>query len=389
MPSSTTKDIQNQLKTKTIDPHHNDNDHSDIANTGTGNKNGNLNNNNNNSHNDDTTGGGRSSLQPNNIEPGDPSSVDECLNLFKACCKKKADFGLEDMFWIMFLLIIILFSILKGFTRYTWSQITYMMLGSLGILILLYIGATIFNKFVLEDSSTAHWNAHARYTQAAIHCRLNEEEQRVHVIAPPKMGGAKLNIIYSVGDVPLAKTTSSGSSSTINGGNPHSRQGSISSQIGIMPNALSNITAQAIQTAAALLGQPSSNQSSINPIVSTTSSSSSTTSMTTTTTITSTITKPSITSTHYTHHQFHHQTIPAIKSPIIVNKTSQTSDSSLTNQMTTGTTVSMATCSLLPSSLKDEIIAEEDDRPETPSFHSTNGNNNNNNDNNNQEHSSG
>lgn len=93
MPSSTTKDIQNQLKTKTIDPHHNDNDHSDIANTGTGNKNGNLNNNNNNSHNDDTTGGGRSSLQPNNIEPGDPSSVDECLNLFKACCKKKADFG--------------------------------------------------------------------------------------------------------------------------------------------------------------------------------------------------------------------------------------------------------------------------------------------------------
>lgn len=251
--------------------------------------------------------------------------------------------GLEDLFWIMFLLIIILFSILKGLTRYTWSQITYMMLGSIGVLLLLYIGAAIFNKFVLEDSSTAHWNAHARYTQAAIHCRLNEEEQRVHVIAPPKMGGAKLNIIYSVGDVPLAKTTSSGSSSTINGGNPHSRQGSISSGIGIMPNALSNITAQAIQTAAALLGPPSSMTSTIQP-----SSNPVATTCSTTTAMT------------------------------IVSKTatSHTNDSlSLTNQAIGASSV--VTCGLLPSSLKNDIIAEEDDRPETPSFLSTYGNNNN------------
>ncbi|KAH7641665.1 uncharacterized protein LOC124492992 [Dermatophagoides farinae] len=335
--------MQNQ-KTKTTDFEHDNRpsgDHPDVSNDGGGGKNGNLSNNNHND-NDDTTG--RSSLQPNVEQLAvDPSSVEECLNLFKACCKKKADFGLEDLFWIMFLLIIILFSILKGLTRYTWSQITYMMLGSIGVLLLLYIGAAIFNKFVLEDSSTAHWNAHARYTQAAIHCRLNEEEQRVHVIAPPKMGGAKLNIIYSVGDVPLAKTTSSGSSSTINGGNPHSRQGSISSGIGIMPNALSNITAQAIQTAAALLGPPSSMTSTIQP-----SSNPVATTCSTTTAMT------------------------------IVSKTatSHTNDSlSLTNQAIGASSV--VTCGLLPSSLKNDIIAEEDDRPETPSFLSTYGNNNN------------
>lgn len=95
MPSSSssisTKDIQ---KNKTADfeyDNHPSGDHSDVSNTGGGSKNGNLNNNN---HNDNDETMGRSSLQPNVEQLAvDPSSVEECLNLFKACCKKKADFG--------------------------------------------------------------------------------------------------------------------------------------------------------------------------------------------------------------------------------------------------------------------------------------------------------
>ena len=34
--------------------------------------------------------------------------------------------------------------------------------------------------------------------------RLQQEEHKVHVIAPPRMGGAKLNILYTVGDVPIS-----------------------------------------------------------------------------------------------------------------------------------------------------------------------------------------
>lgn len=85
--------MQNQ-KTKMTDFEHDNRpsgDHPDVSNDGGGGKNGNLSNNNHND-NDDTTG--RSSLQPNVEQLAvDPSSVEECLNLFKACCKKKADFG--------------------------------------------------------------------------------------------------------------------------------------------------------------------------------------------------------------------------------------------------------------------------------------------------------
>ncbi|KPM06573.1 hypothetical protein QR98_0050500 [Sarcoptes scabiei] len=330
---------------------------------------------------------------PQQIEPD--TSVDECLNLFKACCKKKADFGLEDIFWMLFLLIIIICSIMKGLTRYSWSQITYMMFGTIGLLILLYIGATIFNKFVLEDSSTAHWNAHARYTQAAIHSRLNDEEQRVHVIAPPKMGGAKLNIIYSVGDVPLVKTASSGSSSTINGNPCGSRQGSVGSGLGL-PNALSNLTHQAIHTATALLGNFqqaqqssttfSSSSSSNSPLpttptlpfgqqqsqsqdltasqsikIATTTSATSSSSISSTST---TIKHPS--HLHYNHHHSHQiHSIPSSKLDSSTLSTSMSASSSSTSSLALSSSIGSNPLPL--SSLKDEIIAEEEDRPETPS----------------------
>lgn len=113
--------------------------------------------------------------------------------------------GLEDIFWLLILVMIITFSIIKMTIKIAWSQLMYQMMAAFAALVALYIIAAAFNKFVLEDSSTAHWNAHARFTQAAIQSKLREEEQRVHVIAPPKMGGAKLNIIYTVGDVPLAR----------------------------------------------------------------------------------------------------------------------------------------------------------------------------------------
>lgn len=126
--------------------------------------------------------------------------------------------GLEDCFWILFLVNVIVFLVIKAATRHTFSQVFYGWLGVCATLIAVYCLAAAFNKFVLEDSSTAHWNAHARFTQAAIQERLKEEEMRVHVIAPPKMGGAKLNILYTVGDVPLARDNSNRSS----GGRPSS-----------------------------------------------------------------------------------------------------------------------------------------------------------------------
>lgn len=195
--------------------------------------------------------------EPVNAPTDTATDPNPCLRSFKACCKKKADFGkcgpsgmarlthspaagLEDIFWLLFLLIIIAFSIVKSVTRVGWSQLFYMILGAIFVLIVLYVFATAFNKFVLEDSSTAHWNAHARFTQAAIQSRLREEEQRVHVIAPPKMGGAKLNIIYSVGDVPLSRESSKNSR--------HASSGSLGVQ-----NVLSNLTQQTVSTAAAAL----------------------------------------------------------------------------------------------------------------------------------------
>lgn len=47
---------------------------------------------------------------------------------------------------------------------------------------------------------TEHWNAHLRFTNYR-----KDEEHAVTTVAPPKMGGAKLNIRYTVGDVPLAQ----------------------------------------------------------------------------------------------------------------------------------------------------------------------------------------
>ena len=123
-----------------------------------------------------------------------------------------SNLGFEDLLWILFLVIVIVFFVMKATTRLSLTQLFYMWLGCNMLLVVLYILGNAFNKFVLEDSSTAHWNAHARFTQAAIQERLKEEEQRVHVIAPPKMGGAKLNIIYTVGDVPLARDNSGRSS---------------------------------------------------------------------------------------------------------------------------------------------------------------------------------
>ena len=74
-------------------------------------------------------------------------------------------------------------------------------------LIVVYISASIIHKFCFDDAATAHWNAHARFTQAALAARVQQEEHKVHVIAPPKMGGAKLNILYTVGDVPITVPT--------------------------------------------------------------------------------------------------------------------------------------------------------------------------------------
>lgn len=154
--------------------------------------------------------------------------------------------GLEDLFWVLFLIIIIAFSVVKGTTKVGWNQLFYLIVGALITLTILYCVATAFNKFVLEDSSTAHWNAHARFTQAAIQERLREEEQRVHVIAPPKMGGAKLNIIYTVGDVPLARDSSARSSCS----GRHASSGSV---VGIGASGLSTPTTAVAMATATLI----------------------------------------------------------------------------------------------------------------------------------------
>lgn len=93
---------------------------------------------------------------------------------------------------------------MKSTTRIGWSQFIYVICGSVIGLIVVYLSASIINKFCFDDAATAHWNAHARFTQAALAQRLGQEEHKVHVIAPPRMGGAKLNILYTVGDVPIS-----------------------------------------------------------------------------------------------------------------------------------------------------------------------------------------
>jgi hypothetical protein len=105
---------------------------------------------------------------------------------------------------LSFLVLIIILSIVKSTTRIGWSQFIYVICGSVAGLIVVYISASIINKFCFDDAATAHWNAHARFTQAALAQRLQQEEHKVHVIAPPRMGGAKLNILYTVGDVPIS-----------------------------------------------------------------------------------------------------------------------------------------------------------------------------------------
>lgn len=249
-----------------------------------------------------------------------------------------------------------------------------MMIGCIGILLLIYVGATIFNKFVLEDSSTAHWNAHARYTQAAIQSRLNDEEQRVHVIAPPKMGGAKLNIIYSVGDVPLSKTASSGSSSTLNG----SRQGSIGSGIGV-PNAFTNLTQQTINTAAAFLtsantgtSAPNSTPASTATTTTATCQNSQISTITSTGTpvysssTTSTIKSSNQTPSSLSHHHLAHHTHQHVQHS---NPTIRSSMTKLQHQ--SGLDLSPLSSAALLSSLKNDVIAEEEDRPETPSINNS------------------
>ena len=114
---------------------------------------------------------------------------------------------MEDLFWLSFLILIIILSIVKSTTRIGWSQFIYVICGSVIGLIVVYLSASIINKFCFDDASTAHWNAHARFTQAALAQRLHQEEHKVHVIAPPRMGGAKLNILYTVGDVPITVPT--------------------------------------------------------------------------------------------------------------------------------------------------------------------------------------
>lgn len=113
--------------------------------------------------------------------------------------------GLEDFFWILSLVDVIAFIAWKQMSRISWSQWIYLLFGSVLLLVLAYILATAASRMVFDDNSSAHWNAHARFTQAAIQGRLKEEEHAVTTVAPPKMGGAKLNIRYTVGDVPLAQ----------------------------------------------------------------------------------------------------------------------------------------------------------------------------------------
>lgn len=252
---------------------------------GGANSNGTLNMSFNNSDNNSHLGPGQGNVLGLGVEDNSGQS-NPCLRTFKACCKKKANFGLEDLFWVLFLIIIIAFSVVKGTTKVGWNQLFYLIVGALITLTILYCVATAFNKFVLEDSSTAHWNAHARFTQAAIQERLREEEQRVHVIAPPKMGGAKLNIIYTVGDVPLARDSSARSSCS----GRHASSGSV---VGIGASGLSTpTTAVAMATATLIaptaLSSPtkvvSLSTSATTAITSPPSSTTTTTSNTTTTT---------------------------------------------------------------------------------------------------------
>lgn len=212
---------------------------------GGANSNGTLNMSFNNSDNNSHLGPGQGNVLGLGVEDNSGQS-NPCLRTFKACCKKKANFGLEDLFWVLFLIIIIAFSVVKGTTKVGWNQLFYLIVGALITLTILYCVATAFNKFVLEDSSTAHWNAHARFTQAAIQERLREEEQRVHVIAPPKMGGAKLNIIYTVGDVPLARDSSARSSCS----GRHASSGSV---VGIGASGLSTPTTAVAMATATLI----------------------------------------------------------------------------------------------------------------------------------------
>ncbi|XP_054166943.1 uncharacterized protein LOC128964375 [Oppia nitens] len=138
---------------------------------------------------------------------GGDQVANACVQCFKVCFRKKAKLGLEDLFWLSFLILIVILSIVKSCTRIGWSQFLYVIVGSVICLIVVYISASIVNKLCFDDANTAHWNAHARFTQAAMAQRLQQEEHKMHVIAPPRMGGAKLNIFYTVGDVPIVVPT--------------------------------------------------------------------------------------------------------------------------------------------------------------------------------------
>lgn len=170
----------------------------------------------------------------NNDEGNGHPVANACFQCFKLCCKKKASFGLEDMFWLLFLIMIIALSVIKSMTRIGWTQMIYMFMGSVLGLIGIYLIATVINKFCYDDASTAHWNAHARFTQAAIQSRLQAEEHRVHVIAPPRMGGAKLNIIYTVGDVPIVAPMRGISTHTLT--QPNDNTSSVTTQQRITPS---------------------------------------------------------------------------------------------------------------------------------------------------------
>lgn len=99
-------------------------------------------------------------------------------------------------------------SVIKATTKIPFTRLAYIGVGCVVALLVIYIIATVINKFCFDDPSKAHWNAHARFTAAAQQQRLaqlqaQQQEARIHVCAPPRMGGAKLNIIYTVGDVPI------------------------------------------------------------------------------------------------------------------------------------------------------------------------------------------
>ncbi|CAG2121010.1 unnamed protein product, partial [Medioppia subpectinata] len=79
----------------------------------------------------------------NNDDGGGNQVANACLQCFKVCFKKKANFGLEDLFWLSFLILIIILSVVKSTTRIGWSQFIYVICGSVLGLIVVYISASV------------------------------------------------------------------------------------------------------------------------------------------------------------------------------------------------------------------------------------------------------